>query len=102
MIIRKYQHVAHKRRKANRQYQTNDRQQINNAGSLWHAQRIQRAKEQATETQVMQVMRDICVIAMTEGNVTVEERNVLNSIADGLGISRTFICQTIEEDCEPD
>jgi len=65
-------------------------------------QRIQRAKEQATETQCMQVMRDICVIAMTEGNVTVEERNVLNSIADGLGISRTFICQTIEQDCEPD
>jgi len=65
-------------------------------------QRIQRAKEQATETQCMQVMRDICVIAMTEGHVTVEERNVLNSIADGLGISRTFICQTIEQDCEPD
>jgi len=65
-------------------------------------QRIQRAKEQATETQCMQVMRDICVIAMTEGNVTVEERNVLNNIADGLGISRTFICQTIEQDCEPD
>lgn len=65
-------------------------------------QRIERAKEQSTETQCMQVMRDICVIAMTEGNVTVEERNVLNSIADGLGISRTFICQTIEQDCEPD
>ncbi len=65
-------------------------------------QRIQRAKEQATETQCMQVMRDICVIAMAEGDVTVEERNVLNSIADGLGISRTFICQTIEQDCEPD
>lgn len=65
-------------------------------------QRMQRAKEQATETQCMQVMRDICVIAMTDGDVSVEERNVLNSIADGLGISRTFICQTIEQDCEPD
>ncbi len=65
-------------------------------------QRIQRAKEQATETQCMQVMRDICVIAMTEDHVSVEERNVLNSIADGLGISRTFICQTLAEDCEPD
>jgi len=58
-------------------------------------QRIERAREQATETQCMQVMRDICVIAMTDGEVTAAERNVLNSIADGLGISRNFICQTI-------
>ena len=65
-------------------------------------QRIERAKQQATETQCMQVLRDICVIAMAEGDVTLEQRNVLNSIADGLGISRTFICQTIEQDCEPD
>lgn len=65
-------------------------------------QRIERAKQQATETQCMQVLRDVCVIAMAEGDVTVEQRNVLNSLADGLGISRTFICQTIEQDCEPD
>lgn len=65
-------------------------------------QRIERAKQQATQTQCMQVLRDVCVIAMAEGEVTIEQRNVLNSIADGLGISRTFICQTIEQDCEPD
>lgn len=65
-------------------------------------QRIERAVEQATETQCMQVMRDICVIAMAEGDVSAAERNVLNSIADGLNISRTFICQTIDQDCEPD
>jgi len=65
-------------------------------------QRIERAREQATETQCMQVMRDICVIAMADGGVTSDQLNVLNSVADGLRISRTFICQTIEQDCEPD
>ncbi len=65
-------------------------------------QRIERAVEQATQSQRMQVMRDICVIAMAEGTVTAAERNMLNSIADGLGISRTFICQTVEQDCELD
>ncbi|MEE9333104.1 MAG: M48 family metallopeptidase [Granulosicoccaceae bacterium] len=64
--------------------------------------RIERAVERSTVTQRMQVVRDLCVIAMAEGNVDDDEREVLNSIADGLGVSRTFICQTIEQDCEPD
>jgi len=65
-------------------------------------QRIQRAKENCTDTQCMQVVRDLCVIAMADEDVTDTELNVLNAIADGLGISRTFVCQTIEQDCEPD
>jgi len=50
----------------------------------------------------MQVMRDLCIIAMAEGSVDNDELEVLNNIADGLAISRTFVCQTIEQDCEPD
>jgi len=65
-------------------------------------QRIQRAKDNCTDTQCMQVVRDLCVIAMADDDVTDEERNVINDIADGLNISRTFVCQTIEQDCEPD
>lgn len=65
-------------------------------------QRIQRAVERSTVTQRMQVVRDLCVIAMAEGNVNDDEREVLNNIADALGVSRTFICQTLEQDYEPD
>ena len=65
-------------------------------------QRIQRAKDNCTDTQCMQVIRDLCVIAMADDDVTDAEKDVLNNIADGLGISRTFVCQTIEQDCEPD
>lgn len=65
-------------------------------------QRVQRTKENATEPQCMQVIRDLCVIAMADGSVAEAELDVLNSIADGLGVSRTFVCQTIEQDLEPD
>lgn len=65
-------------------------------------QRIQRAKDKSTETQRMQVIRDLCVIAMAEPPMQVAERTLLNEIADGLGISRTFVCQTLEHDVEPD
>ncbi len=65
-------------------------------------QRIERAKENCTDTQCMQVIRDLCVIAMADGAVVNAEQDVLNQIADGLGISRTFVAQTIEQDLEPD
>ncbi len=65
-------------------------------------QRIERVKENATETQSMQVVRDLCVVAMADGDVKPKERDVLNRIADGLGVSRTFVCQTIEQEVDPD
>jgi len=64
--------------------------------------RVERAKDNCTETQCMQVIRDLCVIAMADGKVLESEINVLNDIADGLNVSRTFVCQTIEQDLEPD
>jgi len=65
-------------------------------------QRIQRAKDNCTDTQGMQVIRDLCVIAVADGEVLPAEIDVLNSIADGLKVSRTFVTQTIEQDLEPD
>ena len=64
--------------------------------------RIGRVKDQASTTQSMQVLRDLCLIAKASGEVTNEELDVLNGIADGLDVSRNFICQNINQDCEPD
>ncbi len=65
-------------------------------------QRIARVKDNCTDTQAMQVVRDLCVIAMADGDVKNTERDVLNDIADELGVSRTFVCMTIECEIEPD
>lgn len=64
--------------------------------------RIERAREQTTVTQRMQVMRDLCMIARADGQTDSDERQVLNEIADGLEVSRNFICQTMDSDLEPD
>ena len=64
--------------------------------------RIERANELTRVTQRMQVMRDLCVISKADGKATDLERNVLNEIADGLEVPRGFICQTMEQDAEPD
>lgn len=64
--------------------------------------RIERVLQQTTTVQRMQVLRDLCVIAKAEGHTTPEEQAVLNGIADGLKVSRNFICQTLDQDCEPD
>lgn len=64
--------------------------------------RIETANQQATLSQRMQVMRDICLMSMADGGVAGTERVVMEDIADRLGISRAFICQTLEQDCELD
>lgn len=65
-------------------------------------QRIDRVRDNCSEPQAMQVVRDLCIIAMADGDVVPAERDALNNIADGLGVSRTFVCQTIQCDVEPD
>ena len=64
--------------------------------------RIKTANQNASLTQRMQVMRDICVMASADGKANDVERAVMDDIADQLGISRAFICQTLAQDCEPD
>jgi len=64
--------------------------------------RIKTANQQASSTQRMQVMRDICVMSRADGKANDVERVVMDDIADQLGIPRAFICQTLAQDCELD
>jgi tellurite resistance protein len=65
-------------------------------------ERIELVKEQASTPQAMQVLRDLCLVARAEGQIAQAERAVLNRVADGLGISRGFVCTTLEASFEPD
>ncbi|NNF15993.1 MAG: M48 family metalloprotease [Gammaproteobacteria bacterium] len=56
----------------------------------------------ASIPQRMQVLRDLCIVAKIEGQITDSERSVLDSIAEGLGVSRSFVCHSIESSSEPD
>lgn len=64
--------------------------------------RIERVCQQTSQTQRIQVVRDICLIAKAEGRTTAEERAIIDQIADGLEVSRNLVCQTIEAEYEPD
>ncbi len=64
--------------------------------------RMTAVKAVASTTQRMQVLRDLCVVARAEGPIVEAERTALDHIADGLGISRSFICQSAEANFEPD
>jgi tellurite resistance protein len=65
-------------------------------------ERIEQVKEVASTTQAMQVLRDLCIVARAEGHLKPAEREVLDAIAEGLGISRKFVCQTMDSDLDPD
>jgi len=64
--------------------------------------RIETANQQASSSQRMQVMRDICVMSRADGKANDVERAVMDDIADQLGITRAFICQTLAQACELD
>ncbi|MFK7895618.1 MAG: M48 family metallopeptidase [Myxococcota bacterium] len=64
--------------------------------------RIEQVREHTTTSQSMHVLRDLCVVARADGHIDETEREVLNRIADGLGVSRALICQTLDSDPELD
>ncbi len=64
--------------------------------------RLAQVRDKATVPQRMQLLRDLCVIAKAEGMVSEGERAVLDRVADGLGVSRRFICQTVDADLDLD
>ena len=64
--------------------------------------RIKKMGELTSMSQKMQVMRDLCVISRASGRRNDSERAALNDIADRLGVSRSFICQSIDHSVEPD
>lgn len=64
--------------------------------------RIESVKERASTPQSMQIMRDLCLVSRAEGHTDEAERDVLNEIADGLGVPRGFVCQALDQDVVPD
>lgn len=64
--------------------------------------RIKSVKEKASLTQRMQVVRDLCVVARAEGEMTDNELMVLYSIADGLDVPRSLLSQVINGKSELD
>lgn len=65
-------------------------------------ERIAKMKEVATQTQSMQVLRDLCVMARANGHTTKQERKVLDDTARQLEVSAAFICEALEQTLEPD
>jgi len=64
--------------------------------------RIRQVREVASSPQALQVLRDLCLIARAEGTASASERAVLDRIADGLGVSRGFVCHAMDSALDPD
>lgn len=64
--------------------------------------RIDEVKDKTSEPQRMQVLHDMCIMAQADGGITHKERTQLEMLADGLGIPRSFICQSLNSDKELD
>ena len=64
--------------------------------------RAAEVKEKASQTQGMQVLHDMCLMAQADGGVHASERGVLEEVALGLGIPSSFICQVVDADQDLD
>ena len=64
--------------------------------------RMEQVREQASTTQAMQVLRDLCLVARAGGHTTEAERAVLDRIALGLGVSPGFVCHSMDSELAPD
>ena len=64
--------------------------------------RTSEVKENASQTQCMQVLHDMCLMAQADGGVDAAERAVLEEVAIGLGVPSSFICQVVDVDKELD
>ena len=64
--------------------------------------RIKEVMSKSSQTQAMQVMHDMCIMAHADGGVTAPERAVLEQVAEGLDIPSAFICRTVDADKELD
>ena len=65
-------------------------------------ERIRQVLEQASPSQAMQVLRDLCLLARAEGHTTPRERELLMEIAAGLGLAEAIIDNTLCAEFEPD
>ncbi len=64
--------------------------------------RAQEVREKASQTQAMQVLRDMCLMAQADGDVVASERVVLNEVAVLLDIPASFIDQQLDAMVELD
>ncbi len=64
--------------------------------------RTKEVKEKASQTQAMQVLHDMCLMARANGGTTEAERTVLEGIAKDLSIPSSFICQKLNGSAELD
>ena len=64
--------------------------------------RIDHVRDRATHPKRLQLMRDLCVIARADGHADRAERQVLERIARGLEIQRSFVGQTLTCEIELD
>ena len=59
--------------------------------------RIEEVKAKASQTQCMQVLHDLCVMAKADGGVCDSERALLYRVAKGLGLAETFVDQSLNQ-----
>lgn len=64
--------------------------------------RISQVHELASESQHMQILRDLSLVARAEGHTTRQERQVLERIARGLKLSASIVENTLSTDLAPD
>jgi tellurite resistance protein len=65
-------------------------------------ERIEDTTKQASRSQAMQVIRDLCIVARAEGNTSAAERQVLDRVAKGLSVPERFVTQVLNAALEPD
>ena len=58
--------------------------------------RVKEVKSKTSQTQAMQVLHDMCIMANADGGVSASERLVLEEVAQGLDIPSTFICKAVD------
>jgi tellurite resistance protein len=66
------------------------------------ARRAQEVKSKASQTQCMQVLHDMCLMAQSSGGVHADERVVLEEVARALDIPSSFICQVVDVNLDLD
>ncbi len=66
------------------------------------ARRAAEVKQKASQTQAMQVLHDMCLMAQADGEAHASERVVLDQVANALDIPTSFICQLMDADKELD
>ncbi len=64
--------------------------------------RIKATREQASMTQRMQVLRDICLVAQAGEDTSKDEMTVIKDIAKGLDVPCGFVFQCVDESLELD